>query len=87
MGSRTMKSFAKLLLIGAVAVMAIAASAAPSEAAKKKNTAKEACSDTALCSSNCNSANCQINFCGADQKRYQAVLTPYCLTGNCPPKC
>ena len=33
-----MKSFAKLLLVGTVAVMAIAVSAAPSEAAKKKNT-------------------------------------------------
>ena len=31
-----MKSIAKILLVGAVAVMAIAVSAAPSEAAKKK---------------------------------------------------
>ena len=35
-----MKSFAKVLLVGAVAVMAIAVSAAPSEAKKHKKMMK-----------------------------------------------
>ena len=82
-----MKSFAKFLLIGAVAVMAIAVSAAPSEAAKKKKMAKEACWDAALCSANCNGATCQVNFCGFDHKWYPSLITPFCITGNCPSKC
>jgi hypothetical protein len=86
-----MKSFAKILLIGAVAVAAIAISAAPSEAAKKKKARtaamSDSCNDAALCSANCGPAGCQVNFCGFDKKWHLSLLTPVCVIGNCPPKC
>jgi hypothetical protein len=89
-----MKSIAKLLLVGAVAVTAIAISAAPSEAAKKKKMRHRAaashsmtCKEAGLCSANCAGATCAVNVCGADGKWYPAVLTPFCLQGQCPPKC
>jgi hypothetical protein len=84
-----MKSIAKVLLVGAVAVMAIAMSAAPSEAAKKHHKAKAAmgCGDGGLCASTCSGSTCQVNFCGYDKQWHIALLTPICIQGQCPPKC
>jgi hypothetical protein len=30
---------------------------------------------------------CQVNFDSYHKKWYPAPLTPFCITGNCPPKC
>lgn len=97
-----MKFFARALLMSAVAVLAIAISVAPSEAAKKKKTkaaaaaapaavaapmAPTGCNDAALCASNCNGATCTVNFCGVDHQWHPSLLTPFCVQGNCPPRC
>ena len=95
-----MKSLAKFLLVGAVAVMVIAISAVPSEAAKKKAKATAAaapaaampvaatgCGDGGLCSTQCDGNGCKVNFCGADKQWYPAILTPFCIKGQCPPPC
>ena len=76
-----MKSFAKILLVGAVAVTAIALSAAPSEAAKKKKMSAS-CTPTTLCS-----AKGKVQVCGGDGKWYQALITPVCFEPGCPAKC
>jgi hypothetical protein len=80
-----MKSFAKFLLVGAVAVTAIALTAAPSEAAKKKMSST--CTPTTLCSAQCKTGSCWIQVCGGDGKWYQALITPVCLEPGCPAKC
>ena len=83
-----MKAFAKFLMIGAVAVAAIAVSAAPSEAAKRQKVkAMTGCGDGGLCSNNCGASGCAVNFCGYDKQWHLAILTPFCLKGQCPPKC
>lgn len=85
-----MKVFAKILMVGAVAVVAIAISAAPSEAAKKKRMAMKptTCTAPALCSAECQGGGCKVNFCGpSDGKWYWSPLTPWCIGGACPPKC
>jgi hypothetical protein len=85
-----MKSFAKLLLVGAVAVMAVAISVAPSEAAKKKK-AKGPAPGTyvgELCSTACNKSNvCNVMIWAADSKWYQAAFTPVCFQPGCPAAC
>ena len=80
-----MKSLSKLLLVGAVAVMAIAISAAPSEAKgkKKKMAAPPPCMPGALCTM----PNTHVMACGGDGKWYQAIFTPICVGPICPPKC
>ena len=87
-----MKAFAKVLLVGVVAVMAIAVSVAPSEAAKKKKAMKKGMAPGAfvgqLCASDCGAnATCKVNIFLADGKWYQAGLTPVCVTPYCPPAC
>jgi hypothetical protein len=83
-----MKSFAKIMLVGAIAVMAIAISAAPSEAAKKKKVAAATgCSNAGMCASNCTSGTCQVNICGVDSQWHVAILTPVCVEAHCPSKC
>lgn len=87
-----MKSISKILLVGAVSVMAIAISAAPSEAAKKKRHAKMAaasttCKDAGMCSTNCQGNSCSVNVCAPDGKWVPAIFTPVCIKGQCPPKC
>jgi hypothetical protein len=83
-----MKSIARILLVGAIAVMAIAISAAPSEAAKKKRHAKMVCSAAGtLCSAKCAEGTCAMKVCGSDGKWYDAVLTPVCIGASCPKGC
>jgi hypothetical protein len=83
-----MKSLAKILLVGAIAVMAIALTAVPSEAAKKKKAAKMmGCGDGGMCSTQCEGSGCMVNICGADKQWHTAILTPFCLKGQCPPPC
>jgi hypothetical protein len=79
-----MKSIAKILLVGAVAVTAIALTAAPSEAARKKAST---CTPTTLCAGGCSGSSCRVNICGGDGKWYQAWITPVCLQPTCPAKC
>jgi hypothetical protein len=80
-----MKSLSKLLLVGAVAVMAVAISAAPSEAAKRGKRMK---AEPAKCMPGLTcSMGSKVMACGGDGKWYPAVWTPVCLQPFCPPKC
>jgi hypothetical protein len=85
-----MKFTAKALLVGAVAVMAIAISAAPSEAAKKKR-AKGMASGTyygQLCTTPSVTAGVgSIMIWGYGNKWYQAAVTPACVQPWCPVAC
>jgi hypothetical protein len=85
-GVLNMKSIAKFLLVGAVAVTAIALTAAPSEAAKKKKVSAT-CTPTTLCAATCATGTCRVNICGGDGKWYQAWITPVCFEPGCPAKC
>jgi hypothetical protein len=79
-----MKSLSTLLLVGAVAVMAIAISAVPSEAkGKKKAAAPAPCAPGLTCST----PDSKVMACGIDQKWYPAFWTPVCAQPFCPPKC
>jgi hypothetical protein len=83
-----MNSFTKLLLVGAVALAAMAVSVAPSEAAKKKRAKASApCVAGLLCSTACARGTCKVNVCGIDGKWYRAAFTPVCSGGVCPPAC
>jgi hypothetical protein len=79
-----MKSFAKVLLVGAVAVMAIAVSVAPSEAKKKKAMKGPAAGTYVgqLCS-----AGGKVMIWGPDMKWSPALLTPVCAAPFCPAAC
>ena len=79
-----MKSFAKVLLVGAVAVMAIAVSVAPSEAKKKKMMKGPAAGTYVgqLCS-----ARGKVMIWGPDMKWSPALLTPVCAAPFCPAAC
>ena len=82
-----MKSIAKLLLAGVVAIVAIAMSAAPSEAAKKKKAAKPAaCTALTMCAANCKGSECQVMQC-TDGKWWVVFYSPVCYGTSCPPKC
>jgi len=81
-----MKCIAKLLLVGAVAVTAIALTAVPSEAAKKKKAAGP-CTPGMTCTATCSGGSCPVNACGGDGKWYRAVFTPVCIPPACPAKC
>ena len=79
-----MKSLAKVLLVGAVAVMAIAVSVAPSEAAKKKKMMgpKPGSYVGQLCST-----KGKVMIWGPDMKWSPAMLTPVCASPMCPAAC
>ena len=80
-----MKSLSKLLLIGAVAVMAIAVSVSSSEAkGHKKMAAPKPCP---LPGALCTMPNSHVMACAGDGKWYQAIFTPICVGPLCPPKC
>ena len=80
-----MKSFSKILLLTAVAVMAIAVSAAPSEAAKKK--APKAVSACANVGAWCTMGGSNVqHYCGVNLKWTPLVL-PACTWAGCPPPC
>ena len=77
-----MKSIAKVVLVGAVAVMAIAVSAAPSEAAKKK---KKGPANGTYFGQVC-SAEGKVMVWGYDNKWYPG-FGPACAAPFCPPAC
>ena len=79
-----MKSIARILMVGAVSIVAIAVSAAPSEAAKKRSAAAKACTPGAACVSKAGVRH----FCDGSSK-WVAVLLPACSGANCgpAPKC
>ena len=84
-----MKSIAKILLVGAVAMMAIAVSAAPSEAAKKKKKGPgKGTFYGQLCSTSCNASKvCKVMVWGYGNKWHPTLLTPACLQPTCPAAC
>lgn len=82
-----MKSVARILLVGVVAVGAIAVSVAPSEAKKMKRHKMAACTEMSVCSANCAGGTCAVKVCGSDGKWYDAFLTPVCFGDNCPKVC
>jgi hypothetical protein len=85
-----MKSIARILLVGAVAVMAIAVSAAPSEAAKKKRMKGMAPGtyQGQLCTKASTAAGVgAVMIWGYDNKWYQAAVTPGCVQPWCPVAC
>jgi hypothetical protein len=85
-----MRSIARILLVGAIAVMAIAVSAAPSEAAKKKRMKGMAAGTHygQLCTTPSVTANVgSIMIWGYGNKWYQAAVTPACVQPWCPVAC
>ena len=78
-----MKSFVKILLVGVVAVMAIAVSVAPSQAKMKKMKHPAAGTYVGqLCS-----AGGKVMIWGPDMKWSPALLTPVCTAPFCPAAC
>jgi len=78
-----MKLTSKLVLAGAVAVLAITMSIASADAAKRKKAAPATCGGPGFCSTNCANGFCSVFLCGADGAWYPAVLTPICPQGQC----
>jgi hypothetical protein len=81
-----MKSFSKILLAGAFAVMAIAVSVAPSEAARGKAKAKVPATCATLTSCTMAKTNV-VHLCGGDGKWQPALFIPTCSGASCPPPC
>jgi hypothetical protein len=81
-----MKSIAKILLVGAVAVMAIAVSAAPSEAAKKKRM-KPGTYIGQVCSTCGKKDNtCKVSM-WTHEKKWAPAMFPTCVKPACPAAC
>ena len=81
-----MKSIAKILLAGAVAVMAIAVSAAPSEA-KKRTKPKAGTYVGQVCSTGCGKNNaCKVMMWTPD-KKWSPAMFPTCTKPACPAAC
>jgi hypothetical protein len=86
-----MKAITKILLVGAVAVMAIAVSAAPSEAKKHHKMMKGPKAGTyagQVCSMGCNKKTnaCKVMMWGTNNK-WAAASMPTCTSPGCPPAC
>ena len=77
-----MKSFSKILLAGAVAVIAIAASSVPSEAAKGAKK-PAACTPGSACTM---AKTNVVHRCWGDGKLV-AMLLPACSGAGCPAPC
>ena len=81
-----MKSIAKLLLVGAVAMTAFAITAVPSQAAKKAAAAP--CVPGLVCTAKCKGDSCKVMACNYEGKWSAAMFTPTCVSPVCPPaKC
>jgi hypothetical protein len=78
-----MRSIARILSVGAVAVMAIAVSAAPSEAAKKKRM--KAPKPGTYIGQVCSTGG-KVMVWGAD-KKWSPALMPACTAPFCPAAC
>jgi hypothetical protein len=83
-GGPTMNSSSKILLAGAVAVIAIAVSAVPSEAAKKRAKVPATCATLTSCTM---AKTNVVHLCGGDGKWQPALLIPTCSGATCPPPC
>src|ERR1700742_3977370 len=96
-----MRSISKFLLIATVAGLSVAVAAVPSEAATKKKkkaaaapaetaevmpAASTGCGEGGLCAKDCSDQGCQVYFCAADKSWQPALLTPFCIKGQCPPR-
>jgi len=83
-----MKSIAKILLVGAVAVMAIAVSAAPSEAAKKKKMKgpKPGTFIGQVCSTCGKDNTCKVSM-WTHEKKWAPAMFPVCMKPACPAAC
>jgi hypothetical protein len=84
-----MKAITKVLLVGAVAVMAIAVSAAPSEAKKHHMKGPKAGTYVGqVCSMGCNKKTnaCKVMMWGGD-KKWSAASFPTCTSPACPAAC
>ena len=81
-----MKSIAKILLVGAVSMTAVAFMSVPSQAAKK--AAAVPCVPGMVCTAKCKGTTCNVMACNYEGKWTAAVFTPTCLSPYCPPaKC
>ena len=80
-GVLAMKSFSKILLAAAFAVIAIAVSAAPSEAARGKAKEPAACLPLTTCTM---AKSGVVHQCWGG--KWQAMLLPAC-SAACPPPC
>jgi len=80
-----MKSFAKILLVGAVAMTAVAFMSIPSQAAKKAAAAP--CVPGIICTGKCKGDTCKVMACDYQGKWSAAVFTPTCVKPGCPLKC
>jgi hypothetical protein len=83
-----MKAITKVLLVGAVTVMAMAVSAAPSEAKHKKMMGpKPGVFVGQVCSTGCGkNKSCKVMAWGIDQK-WSPALVPACVSPACPAAC
>jgi hypothetical protein len=85
-----MTTISKCLMMGAVAVMAIAVSAVPSEAKKRHHMKKiSACIPGSACTGLPNpdqQGRGTVYMCGGDGK-WVAHLSPGCSGPGCPPPC
>jgi hypothetical protein len=79
-----MKSIAKILLVGAVMVMAVAVSVAPSEAKKHKKMKGPA--NGTFVGQLCSTGG-KVMVWGPDMKWSPAFLTPVCAAPFCPAAC
>ena len=80
-----MKSIAKILLVGSVAMTAMALTAAPSQAAKKAAAAP--CVPGWVCTGKCKGNTCNVMACNYQGKWSAAVFTPTCVAPVCPARC
>jgi hypothetical protein len=86
-----MKAISKVLMVGAVAVMAIAVSAAPSEAKKHHKMMKGPKAGTyvgQVCSMGCDKKTnaCKVIMWGTD-KKWSTAMLPACVSPVCPAAC
>jgi hypothetical protein len=85
-GVLKMKSIAKMLLVGAVAMTAYGFASVPSQAAKKAEPVP--CVPGLVCTAKCKGTACNVNACNYQGKWTAAYWTPTCTQPYCPPaKC
>jgi hypothetical protein len=77
-----MKSIAKILLVGAVTMTAVAFMSMPSHAAKKATAAP--CVPGLVCTAKCKGTTCNVMACNYKGEWTAAVFTPTCVSPVCP---
>jgi len=76
-----MKTIAKILLVGAVAMTAFAITAVPSQA---KKAAAAPCVPGLVCTAKCKGDSCKVMACNYEGKWTAALFTPTCISPVCP---